>query len=305
MGPRGAQVAPLSARSIGAPLALGADPSGGSLPRPLPPEGIGFRCPSPRCRDKGLYAKASGFIQHLNQQHKLEEAQSLRIPARLPDIVKCRLCGKFCQNAKGLASHQKQKHKQSVVVPSPAGQHPAEAPAPPAPDPTPPDLSSAGPTTLTDEQLLDIFQRPLYDIYRSWRAPLLRIVRRLSQGILVGTPVAEERCTLAFLLLPGLVAECHYGKWIPVAALLSHLEGGVDRACSDEDYGAMVLAQAQVVVPRVQAYRDLAAAARRSSPILDHAAVAALLRNITRLLRQRRLRVERVEDAVDVVHGSG
>ena len=101
------------------------------------------------------------------------------------------------------------------------------------------------------EQLLDIFHRPLYDIYRAWRAPLFRIIRRLSQGILEGAPVAEERCTLAFLLLPGLVAECHYGKWIPVAALMSHLEGGVDRACSDEDYGALVLAQPQEVVPRV------------------------------------------------------
>ena len=165
--------------------------------------------------------------------------------------------------------------------------NPAEAPPPPAPDPAPPDISSAGPA-LSDEQLLDIFQRPLYDIYRAWRAPLFRIIRRLSQGILEGTPVAEERCTLAFLLLPGLVAECHYGKWIPVAALLSHLEGGVDRACSDEDYGALVLAQAQEVVPRVQAYRDRAAD-RRSTQVLDHTAVAALQRNIDRLLRQRRL----------------
>ena len=288
VGPPGAPVA-----ALGPPLVPGAYPSERGVPRPLPATGIGFCCPSPRCRrdKRGAYAKASGFIQHLNQQHKLEEAQSLRIPDRLPDIVKCRLCGTFCQNAKGLAAHQKHKHKQQSVVPSPAGQlNPAEAPPPPDPDPAPPDLSSAGPV-LSDEQLLDIFQRPLYDIYRAWRAPLFRIVRRLSQGILEGTPVAEERCTLAFLLLPGLIAECHYGKWIPIPALLSHLESGVDRACSDEDYGAMVLAQAQVVVPRVQAYRDRTAAARQATPpvLLDHAAVAALQRNIDRLLRQRRL----------------
>jgi hypothetical protein len=85
-----------------------------------------------------------------------------------------------------------------------------------------------------------------------------------------------------------LVAECHYGKWIPVAALLSHLESGIDCACSDDDYGALVLAQAQEVVPRVQAYRDRAAA-RRSTQLLDHTAVAGLQRNIDRLLRQRRL----------------
>ena len=52
----------------------------------------------------------------------------------------------------------------------------------------------------------------------------------------------------------------------------------------------MVLAQAQqVVVPRVQAYRERAAAARRSTPVLDHAAVASLQRNIDRLLHQWRL----------------
>ena len=51
----------------------------------------------------------------------------------------------------------------------------------------------------------------------------------------------------------------------------------------------MVLAQAQEVVPRVQAYRDRAAAARRLAPVLDHAAVAALQRNFERLHRQRRL----------------
>ena len=80
----------------------------------------------------------------------------------------------------------------------------------------------------------------------------------------------------------------YYGKWIP-AALLSHLEGGVARACSNEDYyGALVLAHAQEVVPRVQAYRDRAAD-RRSTQVLDHTAVAALQRNIDRLLRQRRL----------------
>ena len=52
--------------------------------------------------------------------------------------------------------------------------------------------------------------------------------------------------------------------------------------------GALVLAQAQEVVPRVQAYRDRVAA-RRSTQLLDHTAVAGLQRNIDRLLRQRRL----------------
>jgi hypothetical protein len=44
---------------------------------------------------------------------------------------------------------------------------------------------------------LDIFQRPLFDIHRAWRAPLFRIVYRLSQRILEGTPVAEDHCVFA------------------------------------------------------------------------------------------------------------
>ena len=59
---------------------------------PLPATGIGFRCPSRRCQNKPLYTKSCGYLQHLNQQHSAEEAQSFRIPAQLPDIVKCRTC---------------------------------------------------------------------------------------------------------------------------------------------------------------------------------------------------------------------
>ena len=55
---------------------------------------------------------------------------------------------------------------------------------------------------------------------------------------------------MAFLLLPSLVAECHFGKWIPVAALLAHFVSGIDRATTDEDFGNMVLSQAQAAVPR-------------------------------------------------------
>ena len=96
-------------------------------------------------------------------------------------------------------------------------------------------------------------------------------------------------CTLAFLILPGLVAECHFGKWIPVSALLSHLSSGIDRARSDREYAGMVLAQAQEVVPRIQAYRERAEV-RRSAQALDSAAIASLQRQIERLLRERRLR---------------
>ena len=98
---------------------------------------------------------------------------------------------------------------------------------------------------MSAEGLIEQFQRPLYNIQRAWRAPLFRIVQRLSQGILQGYPEDEEECCiLAFLILLGLVAECHYRKWIPVAGLLSHLEQGIDRVCSDEEFVILFLRQA-------------------------------------------------------------
>ena len=188
-------------------------PSLGGPPPPLPATGIGFKCLSRRCRDKLPYATAAGYVQHLNQQHKLEEAHSLRLPManRLPDIVKCRDCNHFCQNARGLQAHRRgPMHAGSVIPPVVVGPSPPSGAAPVVPDPLTPDPSIEAPL-LTDTELLDLFQRPLYDIHRAWRAPLFRIVRRLSQAILDGTPQAEDKCTLAFLLLPGLVAECHFG----------------------------------------------------------------------------------------------
>jgi hypothetical protein len=94
-------------------------------PPPLPPTGIGFNCPSRRCRDKLPYATAAGYIQHLNQQHKLEEAHSLRLPNRLPDIVKCRDCNHFCQNARGFLAHERGlMHAGGSVIPSAGGPSP-------------------------------------------------------------------------------------------------------------------------------------------------------------------------------------
>ncbi len=111
-----------------------------------------------------------------------------------------------------------------VVDPS----QPASAP-PVVPDPLTPDPSIEAPL-LSDTELLDLFQRPLYDIHRAWRAPLFRIVRRLSQAILDGTQQAEDKCTLALLLLTGLVAAC-------LDTSGRYLISGIDRATTDEDFG--------------------------------------------------------------------
>ena len=75
-----------------------------------------------------------------------------------------------------------------------------------------------------------------------------------------------------------------------MAALLAHLVSGIDRASTDEDFGNMVLSQAQVVVPHIQGYRD-GTASRRDSPPVDHTMIASLQRPIERLLQERRLRL--------------
>ena len=81
----------------------------------------------------------------------------------------------------------------SVVTPL-AGQLPSTAP--PALEPVPPVILEE----VDSLELIDLFQR-------AWRPPLFRIVQQLSQGILQGSLEDEERCTLVFLILPGLVAE--------------------------------------------------------------------------------------------------
>ena len=171
-------------------------------PPPLPATGIGFKFLSRRCRDKLPYATAAGYIQHLNQQHKLEEAHSLRLPNRLPDIVKCRDYNHFCQIARDVQAHRLGPMRS--VIPPVVGLSPPAGAAPVVPEPLTPDPSIEAPL-LSDAELLDLFQRHLYDIHRARRAPLFCIVRRLSQAILDCTPRAEDKCILAFLLLPGLV----------------------------------------------------------------------------------------------------
>ena len=76
-----------------------------------------------------------------------------------------------------------------------------------------------------------------------------------------------------------------------MAALLAHLISGIDRATTDEDFGNMLLFQAQAVVPRIQAYRDRTAS-RRDSPPVDHTMIAYFQRQIEQLLRERRLRLD-------------
>ena len=74
-----------------------------------------------------------------------------------------------------------------------------------------------------------------------------------------------------------------------MAGLLSHLEQGIDRVCSDEEFVTLFLRQAGQVVPRIKAYRERAEEAHRVARPLDHSGLESLRRNIERLIRERRL----------------
>ena len=74
-----------------------------------------------------------------------------------------------------------------------------------------------------------------------------------------------------------------------MAGFLSHLEQGIDRVCSDEEFVTLFLRQAGQVVPRIKAYRERAEEAHRVARPLDHSGLESLRRNIERLIRERRL----------------
>jgi hypothetical protein len=74
-----------------------------------------------------------------------------------------------------------------------------------------------------------------------------------------------------------------------VAGLLSHLEQGIDRVCSDEEFVILFLRQAGQVVPRIKAYRERAEEAYRVARPLDHSGLESVRRDIERLIRERHL----------------
>jgi hypothetical protein len=85
------------------------------------------------------------------------------IPAQLPEIVKCRTCGQFCTNNRVLKRHRSATRLQRADTPL-AGQLPSTAL--PTLEPVPPDLLEEV-DSLSAEELIDLFQRPLYDIERA------------------------------------------------------------------------------------------------------------------------------------------
>ena len=146
-----------------------------------------------------LFGKKTKNILAFHSIPSTEEVQSFRIPAQLPDIVKCRSCGQFGTNTKGLKRHQT-RHRSSVVPPLAGQLPPTTSPTPLPPELVPPDIFEEIDSVSTEE-LMDLFQRPLYDIQRAWRAPLFRIVQRLSQGIL---PMLSSWMSSPMLLPRGM-----------------------------------------------------------------------------------------------------
>ena len=247
-----------------------------------------FQCP--RC-PANVYSTSEVYIQHLNSKHQGSSATPFRCPS-LPDLTCCH-CNHFCRNSAGLKSHQTRKHRDDPrqIVSSP----------PPASSPEPNDP----PAAYSEEQLSDLFSLPLYDIHRAWRAPLFRIAQRLSRGILDGTPADEHLCTVAFLLLPGLIAECQRNKWVAISTLLAHFLEGIDSVTTDSLYAGRIIAQARHYAPLVHAARQRSTTRTASGP-LDPLSVAAIARSINGLVRDSRLgAANRKLDRLQLVLQSG
>jgi hypothetical protein len=57
--------------------------------------------------------------------------------------------------------------------------------------------------SLSAEELIDLFQRPLYNIQRAWRAPLFRIVQRCHRASFKGPPKMKSAAPLLSLSFPA------------------------------------------------------------------------------------------------------
>ena len=76
---------------------------------------------------------------------------------------------------------------------------------------------------LDVEVLLLTFRRSLDEVHRSWRPTLLRVSRKLLKSILGRSPTVEDRASVPYLFLPGLVAEVHRSKKVSAGRLLHGL----------------------------------------------------------------------------------
>ena len=66
----------------------------------------------------------------------------------------------------------------------------------------------------------------------------------------------EDRASVAFLLLPGLVAECHRTQKVPAAHMLHGLASLVDTMDSDLAFANSILGEAWRLAPYVRAHRE-------------------------------------------------
>ena len=135
-----------------------------------------------------------------------------------------------------LAAHRKRTRNESAV-PGPAGQLvPTATSPPPAPDPAL--RTSSKRTKIFWKSSCWISFSVLCTIFTGPGVPPTSYCPSSLPGHTRGdTGGGIEIYTGFFLLLPGLVAECHFGKWISVGDLLAHLGRGIDLTRSDEDYG--------------------------------------------------------------------
>jgi hypothetical protein len=148
--------------------------------------------------------------------------------------------------------------------------------------------------------LLSLFNGGLYIVFNKWRAPLYRISCRLiniicdnnnSNSINNNYRIESERelATTAFLILPGLVGECHLHRKLTVGSLLTALVGGVDSIVSDSDFAKSIIIKAQEMASLVVDRRDK----RRNNINRNNSSASRIkektIKSIETMVRERRL----------------
>ena len=180
------------------------------------------------------------YMQHLRAKHHRPEEDLARyqVEGLKSSLLRCVECGHLCYGQLGLAAHRRACQKKRG----------GRAACP---------LNGGVPKDGVDmEVLLLAFRRPLDEVYRSWRPTMLRISRRLLKSILSRRHEVEDRASVAFLLLPGLVAECHRTRKVPAAHMLHGLASLVDTMDSDLAFANSILGEAWRLAPYVRAHRE-------------------------------------------------
>ena len=235
---------------------------------------------------------AAIYMQHLRTKHHRPEEDLTRfqVEGLTATLLRCAGCGQLCCGQVGLNAHLRSCRGKKEGK----GGRMSGAPA-----------LSVDAADLDVEALLLTFRRSLDEVHRSWRPTLLRISRRLLKSILGRSPTVEDRASVAFLILPGLVAEVHRSKKVPAGHLLHGLASLVDTLDSDLAFANSIVGEAVRLAPYVRAQRE--AVAQSGGTVDGSGRADATVRRIESLVRGKKLgpAMRQLDLLQDIVNGEG